>query len=83
MKRLILLSMLVTSGLLVTACEAEREEAVDEQEGIGGAGLREEPGEERLLEVEPGVQEREGIQEREGVQEREGIQEREGVLEND
>jgi hypothetical protein len=81
MKRLILMSMLVTSGLMVTACETDREEAVEEQQGIGGAGLREEPGEESLLEVEPREERGKGVLEPERV-EQEGV-EREGTLEND
>jgi hypothetical protein len=88
MKRLILMSMLVTSGLVVAACETDREEAVEEQQGIGGSGLREEPGEESLLEVEPREERGKGVLEPEPDSvEREGLEqqgvERERTLEND
>ena len=45
--------VLAAAGLMLAGCETEREEAVEEQQGVGGSGIYEEPGEESVFEVEP------------------------------
>ncbi|MGA9523507.1 MAG: hypothetical protein WBV82_18740 [Myxococcaceae bacterium] len=65
--------VLAAAGLVLAGCETKREEAVEEQQGVGGAGIYEEPGEESVFEIEPpaGQQQEKQQQER---QQQEGME---------
>ncbi len=48
-----IVGLVAAAGLIFAGCESRREEAVEKQQGVGGAGIYEEPGEESVFEVEP------------------------------